>query len=684
MNGVGRSLTSIPGREVDKGTANHPRRPSLTFDDILHITPGMADCVATARKLARSNSTILITGETGVGKEILTQAIHEASERRDKPFVARNCGAFPANMLESELCGHVKGGFTGAERSRDGAFRTADGGTIFLDEIGELTPAAQVALLRVLQEREVQPVGSDRYYPVNVRVVAATNVNLEQAVQEKRFRIDLFYRLNVVPIHIPPLRERQQDILSAAYYFFQDLTKDASISIAGFTSQAEEWLEAQSWPGNLRELRNAVERGVALCEGKYVGTQDMSIEKSDGHKLIKPGGYKNDTIHQGASDKLADLIEAHVQAILEETDGNRTKAAARLGISRRQFSYYLDVRAKRESSSVFLFGVHGDEPEQMAAKVSVVETPILTSRNCSPTPGSVAALTEFSAAKSEVCLVEQGDFIFGEWIDWDLLNTAYAEFGGGLTATAQWMHMDAGRVHRLLAVSPETVVNLQNPHFHISFIDKENSWKSRQQIEWEMARAMFELTSQGKSRAAHLLGVSLTTMQRYIDMTPDMMSDDISQNKDSQFAMRVMRAGGYCMPIWEARRQMTLAAIRYAEGDKQLARTLLGMSPTNMKELIDAPVENGGSNPAFRIQYRNAEGLLRQKKEIQLDMLQAALIYTDYNTSHASGLLGVDRTEIVKKCHSGVLGEVGKAALSQEQRPRRTVWRSVWKKASVG
>jgi len=221
-------------------------------------------------RVAPTDSTVLIQGETGSGKELFARAVHSRSTRRQRPLVKVNCGAIPAGLVESELFGHVRGAFTGALEKRIGRFELADGGTIFLDEIGELPPETQVKLLRVLQEREFEPVGSSRTIRVNVRVIAATNRNLEEEVRAGRFRADLLYRLNVFPIPVPPLRERREDVPLLAAFFLSTLSKKIGKVLEGFSRKSMLRLSEYSWPGNIRELQNVIERAAILASGPIV------------------------------------------------------------------------------------------------------------------------------------------------------------------------------------------------------------------------------------------------------------------------------------------------------------------------------------------------------------------------------------------------------------------------------
>jgi PAS domain S-box-containing protein len=245
-------------------------RSEHNFDEIVGTSPSLLDALRQVDQVAPTDSTVLILGETGTGKELIARAIHDRSSRKNRPLVKVNCGAISAGLVESELFGHVKGAFTGALASRDGRFKLADGGTIFLDEVGELPTETQVKLLRVLQEQEFEPIGSSRSVKVNVRVIAATNRDLGAAVREGKFRSDLFYRLNVVPIQVPALRERAGDVPLLAAFFLQRFARNFNKPIKQISEETMRRLMAYSWPGNIRELQNVLERAVVLSTGNVL------------------------------------------------------------------------------------------------------------------------------------------------------------------------------------------------------------------------------------------------------------------------------------------------------------------------------------------------------------------------------------------------------------------------------
>lgn len=307
-------------------------------------------------RAAVSDETVLILGESGTGKELVSQLIHQNSPRADNPFVVFDCGAIPPTLIESALFGHVKGAYTDAHTSRKGKFEQADTGTIFLDEIGELPAEVQVKLLRVLQEREVEPVGSNERRTVNVRIIAATNSRLEQAVEQKLFREDLYYRLNVVPILLPPLRERKEDIPELVSLFTRRFVEEYSLPAIGVSSEVLQQLTAYEWPGNVRELENAIKRALVMCAGQmlliehfphvgpHVGQDTLQYEiplKVDAHidALLRAefeGYLENAEAGEGALyGQVRALFEKPLfRIVLEHTGGNRSKAAELLGINR--------------------------------------------------------------------------------------------------------------------------------------------------------------------------------------------------------------------------------------------------------------------------------------------------------------------------------------------------------------
>ncbi len=282
-------------------------------------------------KIAGTKATVLINGESGTGKELVAQSIHQRSNRSSGPFVAINCGAIPETLLESQLFGHVKGSYTGADRDHDGFCRQAEGGTIFLDEIGETPLSIQVKLLRMLQEREIYPVGSSCPVKVDVRVIAATNRDLEDEVSQGNFRTDLYYRLNVIPLLLPALRERADDIpLLVDHFLKRCLGSEYTGGIANFMDEATlRILSAYEWPGNVRELENVIERAVIIHEGNRITAGDLP----EHIRAMGPAGTTSSTLQVGGNVTLDDLEQAHILGVLESTDGARKLTSEILGIN---------------------------------------------------------------------------------------------------------------------------------------------------------------------------------------------------------------------------------------------------------------------------------------------------------------------------------------------------------------
>ncbi len=295
----------------------------------------MLEIVALIDRIVDYDTTVLITGETGTGKELVARTIHSKSRRKDAPFVPVNCGAIPEGLMESELFGHIKGAFTDAVRTRNGLFHEADGGTIFLDEVGELPKELQVKLLRVLQEGEVRRVGDTKTTKVDVRVIAATSRDLEEEIKKGRFREDLYYRLNVIPIKVPPLRERRADIELLAGFFLERYSRRYSKKLQGISPRAMELLLAYHWPGNVRELENVMERAVILEDKEVITPESLPILKEKEYKETKDRDYPTLSIKKAEEE----LEKRLIKRALEITGGNRTKAAKLLEISHRALLY---------------------------------------------------------------------------------------------------------------------------------------------------------------------------------------------------------------------------------------------------------------------------------------------------------------------------------------------------------
>jgi transcriptional regulator with GAF, ATPase, and Fis domain len=294
----------------------------------------MAEVVQRAELVADTKSTVLITGETGTGKELVARAIHDRSAQRDMPLIKVNCAAIPDTLLESELFGHVRGAFTGATTTRKGKFALADGGSIFLDEIGTLTPALQSKLLRVLQEREFEPLGAERTERVDLRVIAATNRDLRQMVADGRFQEDLFYRLNVIPIHIPPLRERRDDIPALVEHFVTKHAQRTGRRIERIDDGVLSALQHYDWPGNVRELENTIERAVVLSTGPVITARAISTL---GPVTQQATGLPSLKLRQNI-----EWVEREtIRRAIEAAGGVKKDAAELMGISQRALSYYL-------------------------------------------------------------------------------------------------------------------------------------------------------------------------------------------------------------------------------------------------------------------------------------------------------------------------------------------------------
>lgn len=292
--------------------------------------------------VAHSESTVLVQGESGTGKELVARAIHNLGDRRKRPFIPINCSAIPESLIESELFGHVKGAFTGAAASRRGLFEAADGGTIFLDEVADLPPLAQVKLLRVLQEGEIRQVGANEARTVDVRFISASNTNLRQAMQQGKFREDLFYRLNVITIELPPLRQREGDVELLAQHFLRKYARKSNKEIRGFTAEALDALRAYSWPGNVRELENAVERAVVLAREERLRIEDFPSAVSFRPEPAQPVFRNNRQLIQlpfrEAKDRAITSFEIdYITGLLQQTKGNISEAARLAGLDRSNF-----------------------------------------------------------------------------------------------------------------------------------------------------------------------------------------------------------------------------------------------------------------------------------------------------------------------------------------------------------
>ena len=320
-----------------------------SFGELIGASPAMRDIFALIRKIADGRSSVLITGESGTGKEVVARTIHFSGARAERPFVPINCTAIPEGLLESELFGHVKGAFTGAHVTKRGLFEQANGGTLFLDEIGDLGLGLQGKLLRVLQDREVRAVGANTSVKVDVRIIAATNQDLRTEIDAGRFRRDLFYRLNVIPIEIPPLRERPEDIPLLAMACLGKHAEGRPLRIA---PAAMERLKRCRWEGNARELENVIERALALSEGPEIGPEDLPLPDEPGMPSASADGPG--LVRQALEKQLslAELEDLYIDQVLEHTHGNKVQAARILGINRRTLYRRGDRRAREHPEEV--------------------------------------------------------------------------------------------------------------------------------------------------------------------------------------------------------------------------------------------------------------------------------------------------------------------------------------------
>ncbi|MBM3286947.1 MAG: AAA family ATPase [Candidatus Eisenbacteria bacterium] len=300
-------------------------------EQIIGVSDAMKKVLHLVEKIGPTESTVLITGESGTGKEKVARFIHLQSKRAGRAFVAVNASAIPENLIESELFGHTRGAFTDAREKKRGLFDIADQGTIFLDEVGEMSPALQVKLLRVLQDREVRPVGADYSTHVDVRVIAATNTELREAIASGRFREDLFYRLNVFRIHIPPLRERKDDIPFLARFFLKNLSDRHGRTVGGFSDQSWGYLQNYDWPGNVRELENAVEHAVIVADGPLIAPRDLPPEVIE-RGLPRLAEGHDHTIPDGLT--LEEVEARYIRRAILREQGSLTRVAKSLGVSR--------------------------------------------------------------------------------------------------------------------------------------------------------------------------------------------------------------------------------------------------------------------------------------------------------------------------------------------------------------
>lgn len=328
LDALKKSIKSVMSKNAPRGSSNS------NSHNIITANKNMKKLIQLAGDIALSDITVLILGESGTGKELLAQYIHNSSARKGKPLVAVNCAAIPDNLLESELFGFEKGTFTGASESKTGKFELANGSTILLDEIGEMSPPLQSKLLRVLQEKEVDKIGSKRPLPIDVRVIATTNRDLRKEIEEGRFREDLYYRLNVLPIHVTPLRERPEDIPVLAEHFAKKFAAQLNKNIEGFKSDAVEFLSTKQWRGNIRELENTIHRAVLITKSGLIGVDDFMFDENISRDLPPARNIKH-------------MEMELILKTLEETKGNKAKTAKLLGVSVRTIRNKLNEYGKK-------------------------------------------------------------------------------------------------------------------------------------------------------------------------------------------------------------------------------------------------------------------------------------------------------------------------------------------------
>lgn len=336
MQVVGKALEMRALRDENRQLKEELGR-RYEFDNIIGRSQPMQEIFATIERVGPTRATVLLTGESGVGKDLIARAIHFHSPRKDRPLVKINCTAIPENLMESELFGYEKGAFTGANVSKPGKFEQADTGTVFLDEIGDVPAAIQVKLLRVLQEREFERLGSNVTRHIDVRLIAATNQDLRAALEQGTFREDLYYRLNVVPLNIPPLRDRKQDIPSLANHFVHQLAPETGCQVESITDTAMEKLMQYHWPGNVRELENVIERSLVMCSGKQLDAADIKLENAP-----RPRAHNGDESRFLPEGMTLDEYEQElIREALRRAGGNKSQAARLLGLTRNALRYRL-------------------------------------------------------------------------------------------------------------------------------------------------------------------------------------------------------------------------------------------------------------------------------------------------------------------------------------------------------
>lgn len=338
--------------DFDQETLSTEFKENLYFGKIIGNSSGMVRIYEMINQVAATKTNVLISGESGTGKELIARALHDMSDRKDKPFVVVNCGGIPESLIESEFFGYIKGAFTGAVTDKKGLFAAAHQGTIFLDEIGELSPMLQVKLLRVVQGMVVKPVGDTEEVAVDVRIISATNKNLDQEVINGNFREDLFFRLNVIPMKVPPLRDRKGDIKSLAKHFAKKYSKEMKKDISKFSSYAINFLNSYSFPGNVRELENLIERSVALSSTNIILPESLTISMHKKRRWIegiKGQRFDLDDVEHGVDldEIIANIEGAYLRKAMEVSEGNKSKAAELLGMSLRSIRYRINKQKEK-------------------------------------------------------------------------------------------------------------------------------------------------------------------------------------------------------------------------------------------------------------------------------------------------------------------------------------------------
>ncbi len=346
---VGRALER---REAILASVDGKREETRGFE-MIGNDPLIQAVFRMIRLIAPTDSTVLVQGESGTGKELVARTIHQRSHRRDRPFIPVNCSAFTESLLESELFGHVKGAFTGAIENKQGLFRAANGGTLFLDEVADMSLTTQVKILRVLEERKISPVGSTEQHPIDVRIIAATNKNMEDEVKAKNFREDLFYRLNVIPLYLPALRDRKDDIPLLAGHFLAKYSRQMKKEVSKISDRARQALFDYDWPGNVRELENIIQRHVALCEGDTIASLSISTRPQSAAVLAAPKCDSTLIPPNGVSleEKLETYERSYLKEALNLTGGNLTTAAKLLGMTYRSIRYRVKKLRVKETVS---------------------------------------------------------------------------------------------------------------------------------------------------------------------------------------------------------------------------------------------------------------------------------------------------------------------------------------------